>query len=131
MDGNLERRVFRLKGELVAIRQLIATMQGQIAALQQQLYATQGPGGGGGGSDVFYVAFPTGSVSGATWTAGVPVTGASFTAHVYRVSGTSTVTDLGTQTCVNWLAGSLVANKGVTVFPDGAGNYCTASQSCT
>jgi hypothetical protein len=108
----------------------ISELTARVVALEQKAALMGGGGGGGSGSAAaFYVAFPTGTVGGATWSGGVPTAGVSFNAVVCQVSSTG-ITNLGSQSCWNWLAGGLVANQGVTVFPDGTGAYATASQSC-
>ena len=130
MASNLECRVFRLEQQLQLAQQQIAGMLASIAALQAQQWTPGGgSGGGGGGSNGFYVAMPAAAVTGATWSAGAPTAGVSFTAPVWQVSSAS-ILSLGDQTCVNWLAADLVANQGVVVIPDGAGSFGTASQSC-
>ncbi len=132
MPSNLETRLLRLELLATAQAQQIQGILGQLAQLSQQLAAAMSWGAGASGSaGAFYVAFPSAAVSGATWTSGVPTSATSFTGHVYHVSGTGTVTDMGSQTILNWLPATLSASKAVIVDPDGAGNFVVTGQSCT
>jgi hypothetical protein len=138
MSGNLEARVFRLEQQLVTAQQQIASLQSTAALLAQQVqYAGNSGGGSSGGTNGFYVAYPTAVVSGASWTFSgttvTAITGVTFTAQVIQVSynGTSqTVTSLGSQNCVNWIPAPLKADYGIIVYPDGAGSYGVGAQSC-
>jgi len=125
-------RLQYLESAVAELLRRLADVMRRLAAVEQQPWSGGGGGDGSGGSaESFYLAFPGSSVAGATWTAGAPTAGQSFSSHVYRVSGTGTVDDLGSLTCVNWLPAGLAASKAVIVFPDGKGNYATAGQSCT
>lgn len=101
-------------------------------ARQQLLAAVQAAGAGGSGSLAIYVVMaPASGTYQGTWSGSAPTGGSSFTGTVYQVSGTGTITSMGTQTCVNWMPAALANSKACYCIPDGAGNYAIISQSCT
>lgn len=122
----IEQRVEMLYRRLVGDEATLSNVRQQLRGAYQQL-----PTGGSTASEAVYVCYPSAAVSGATWTSGVPTSATSFSATVYQVAGTGTVTNGGTQTCLNWLPASLVASKACFLRPDGAGNYVVTGQSCT
>jgi hypothetical protein len=131
-----ENRLFKLE------QYVYYTLGNQIRTLQDLVNALRnaqnqgGFGGGGGGSPAaFFVCMaPSSGTYAGTWSGSAPTAGASFGATVYQVSdnGTSqTITDLGTQTVVNWLPATLANSKACVLAADGAGGYGVVSQSCT
>lgn len=129
----IESRLRLIEQRIEGLYRRLLNDEGLIAANRQGLRAAfQQPSGTGSGSgDAVFVCYPTAAVSGATWTSGVPTSAVSFSATVYQVAGTGTVTNGGTQTCLNWLPASLKANLACLCVKDGAGNFVVTGQSCT
>ena len=134
MMSALEWRIARLEQQQLLMAQQIASLQSALAQAEQQIVNAGGGGGGSGGSSgSFYVAMPGSTVSAATWTSARPAAGVVFSAPVWQVSyngSSQTITSIGTQNCVNWLASPLVADQGIVVIFDGVGSYGVVSQSC-
>ena len=131
--GWIEQRLKAIEQRLEYLYRLFQQLQIQATNSRQQLTsAWQDSGGGGSSSAAFYVVMaPSSGTYTGTWSGSAPTAGSSFTGTVYQVQGTSTITSLGTQTCVNWIPATLVNSRACIVIPDGAGNYGVVSQSCT
>jgi hypothetical protein len=129
--NSLEARLFELEKAMRAVQDAIRQLTQRVGALEQQAFAsTGGSQGGGGGGANSYFCLPVAAVAGAggTWPA---ITPASFTADVYRASGTSLTLVQSAATCYNYFPAALVASKVVFLSSDGQGNYDTVTQSCT
>lgn len=123
----LERRVEDLYRRLLdLINQLNGVRQGLANA-----FASTSPDSGSGSSGFYVCMAPASGTYAGTWSGSAPTAGSSFTATVYQVSGTGTISSLGTQTVVNWLPATLQNSKACVVIPDGTGDYGVVSQSCT
>jgi hypothetical protein len=128
---NDAQRILRLENTVAKMAQQIQALQTQVNAIAaNQFNPLSGLGGGGGISATAYVCVPTGTVSAATYSGTTLTAVVTFSATVYQIQNT-TITSLGSQTCINGLADTLDADFPCPCVPDGQGNYLVVSQGCT
>lgn len=129
--NHLEARLLVAEATIRQLLQQLGELTWRVAKLEQQPWLAASGSPGGSNSQAFYVVMApgAGTING-TWSGSAPTAGGSFSGTVYQVSGTGTVTAIGSRTCVNWLPAALANSKACICLPDGAGNFGIVSQSC-
>lgn len=120
---NAEQRIIHLEQLVKTQANALASLQAQVAALQQALRTIQagGYGGGGAGATVYTIA-PVAIAAGGNVT--------NQTVSVLQGGASTTVTT--TATVYNQMAVTTVSTAGKTIIvgPNGDGTYTAITQSC-